>query len=573
MSLTPYPTLRLKLTQPQALKLQFLPAVPGSNAAAAAAQAAQSAAQAEQAAQDAINATAGKVSKSGDVMTGFLTLNADPGSALQAATKQYVDSHIASGTISAVTPPTITGGHLAGFSDATGTHIREIKVGPTMSIDGTFTLNTTAGGGNVMAIGTPASGQYAQWTSAVQIQGRTAAQVLTDIGAQPLDGDLTAVAALTGTNTIYYRSAADTWSPVVMGGNMTFSGGVLNSTGAGGGGNVSNVGTPINGQLAQWTDATHIQGIAASSLGFGNVSNTGTPAVNQIAQWTDATHVQGITGTQTTALLDVFTSTLKGVAPASGGGTTNFLRADATWAAPAGGGGSGGATISDTPPASPTQGQLWWESDSGGLWISYNDGNSTQWVSATASGTAAPTSGSRVLIQTQTVSSPVATLAFTVGLDSTYDEYEVRAYGVKAATDNQNINLRISQDGGSTWKSGATDYTFTRYQHYADTSSASVTVGSGSAGANSVILSPGIYGGSVSLQNAQFDFTFANPSVAGIRKHFKGSGAGHNPSGGLAYWTLAAAYWGDTNAFNGLQFSMSSGNIFAGTFKLYGIVK
>ena len=29
---------------------------------------------------------------------------------------------------------------------------------------------------------------------------------------QPLDGDLTALAALSGTNTIYYRSGAATWS-------------------------------------------------------------------------------------------------------------------------------------------------------------------------------------------------------------------------------------------------------------------------------------------------------------------------------------------------------------------------
>jgi hypothetical protein len=38
-----------------------------------------------------------------------------------------------------------------------------------------------------------------------------------------------------------------------------------------------------------------------------------------------------------TALLDVFTSGAKGLAPASGGGTTNFLRADGTWAAAGGG--------------------------------------------------------------------------------------------------------------------------------------------------------------------------------------------------------------------------------------------
>jgi hypothetical protein len=40
---------------------------------------------------------------------------------------------------------------------------------------------------------------------------------------------------------------------------------------------------------------------------------------------------------EATALLNVFTSLLKGLTPASGGGTTNFLRADGTWAAPASG--------------------------------------------------------------------------------------------------------------------------------------------------------------------------------------------------------------------------------------------
>ena len=55
---------------------------------------------------------------------------------------------------------------------------------------------------------------------------------------------------------------------------------------------------------------------------------------------------EDLTGTQATALLDTFTSTLKGLAPASGGGTANFLRADGTWAAPpSGAGGSpGGST-------------------------------------------------------------------------------------------------------------------------------------------------------------------------------------------------------------------------------------
>ena len=39
--------------------------------------------------------------------------------------------------------------------------------------------------------------------------------------------------------------------------------------------------------------------------------------------------------------VETFTDTTEGVVPASGGGTTNFLRADGTWATPAGGGGGG----------------------------------------------------------------------------------------------------------------------------------------------------------------------------------------------------------------------------------------
>jgi hypothetical protein len=40
---------------------------------------------------------------------------------------------------------------------------------------------------------------------------------------------------------------------------------------------------------------------------------------------------EDLTATQATALLNTFTDTEKGLAPASGGGTTNFLRADGTW--------------------------------------------------------------------------------------------------------------------------------------------------------------------------------------------------------------------------------------------------
>jgi len=45
-------------------------------------------------------------------------------------------------------------------------------------------------------------------------------------------------------------------------------------------------------------------------------------------------NVEDLTPAQATALLDQFTSLLKGIVPASGGGIVNFLRADGTWASP-----------------------------------------------------------------------------------------------------------------------------------------------------------------------------------------------------------------------------------------------
>jgi hypothetical protein len=41
-------------------------------------------------------------------------------------------------------------------------------------------------------------------------------------------------------------------------------------------------------------------------------------------------------------------------------------------------------SVSDTPPANPLPGQLWWESDTGYLFTSYTDANTTQWVQINA---------------------------------------------------------------------------------------------------------------------------------------------------------------------------------------------
>ena len=54
-----------------------------------------------------------------------------------------------------------------------------------------------------------------------------------------------------------------------------------------------------------------------------------------------------------------------------------------------GGGGGASVTISDGAPSSPSDGDLWWESDTGKLKIYYNDGTSSQWVDSFTASAAA----------------------------------------------------------------------------------------------------------------------------------------------------------------------------------------
>jgi hypothetical protein len=98
------------------------------------------------------------------------------------------------------------------------------------------------------------------------------------------------------------------------------------------GGGITAAAVGFNGSaavaLSASVDAGHITlarmaNLAANSFIGNNTGSSATPLA--------------LTGTQATALLDTFTSGAKGLVAASGGGTTNFLRADGAWASPSGG--------------------------------------------------------------------------------------------------------------------------------------------------------------------------------------------------------------------------------------------
>lgn len=81
----------------------------------------------------------------------------------------------------------------------------------------------------------------------------------------------------------------------------------------------------------------NVSGNGTNNTGSG-VTITQTPIPNNevLGNVSGVTAVAvGLTTTQLTTLVNLFTPTLSGAVPLSGGGTTNFLRADGTWAPPA----------------------------------------------------------------------------------------------------------------------------------------------------------------------------------------------------------------------------------------------
>lgn len=145
-------------------------------------------------------------------------------------------------------------------------------------------------------------------------------------------------------------------------------------------GNGSNVATDV----AVTGDVT-ISNAGVTAIGTNKVANS------QLAQMSAHTfkgnntgstaNALDLTATQLTAELNTFTSSLNGLATASGGGTTNFLRADGSWTAPVGGMiGTNWTSFSMTVTGSssnPTKGTI---NTDAAFWRRVGDSMEIQWT-------------------------------------------------------------------------------------------------------------------------------------------------------------------------------------------------
>jgi hypothetical protein len=190
-------------------------------------------------------------------------------------------------------------------------------------------------------------------------------------------------------------------------------------------------------------------------------------------------------------------------------------------------------------------------------------------VSAVTSFANAP-AGTLILLSTQTASNS-ATISFTTGLDSTYDEYQFKFIDINPATDSVRFTFNLSTNSGSTYVVTKTTTSFASYHDEADTAT-NLGYQSGFDLAQSTAfqrLSDNI--GNGADESLAGSMSLFNPSSTVYMKHFIASTNTYE-AGNYSSNYYYAGYGNTTSAVNAVQFKMDSGN-FDGVIKLYGVKK
>ncbi len=176
-----------------------------------------------------------------------------------------------------------------------------------------------------------------------------------------------------------------------------------------------------------------------------------------------------------------------------------------------------------------------------------------------------------VLLSTQTASNS-ATISFTTGLDSTYDEYIFKFIDIHPRTDDASFQFNMSTDSGSNYNVTKTTTYFFTYHDEADANT-TLTYDTAEDLAQSTafqrLCSPI---GNGSDESASGMLTLFNPSSTTYVKHFISNFNNLRKVVVFFYTNHVAGYGNTTSAVNAVRFQMSSGN-FDGTIKLYGVKK
>ncbi len=201
--------------------------------------------------------------------------------------------------------------------------------------------------------------------------------------------------------------------------------------------------------------------------------------------------------------------------------------------------------------------------------VKYNN-NSISAITAASS----LTTGAMTLIKEQTASAS-ATIDFVDGtsdvvLDSTYPIYIFKFITCHPSADNSAFQVNFSVDGGSNYNvTKTTSYFFALHKEDGSLSNFAYSAGADLAqGTGNQQIAQNI--GNDNDQSVSGELTLFNPSSTTFVKHFTARTqlVEYNDN---AIDVYSAGYGNTTSAIDAVRFQMSSGNVDAGTIKLYGI--
>ena len=162
-----------------------------------------------------------------------------------------------------------------------------------------------------------------------------------------------------------------------------------------------------------------------------------------------------------------------------------------------------------------------------------------------------------------------ASIEFTSGIDSTYEEYVFYFVNIHPQTDGQQFKFQTSTDGGSSYGVTLTSTYFITY-HKEDGSeygAPQYLTGSDQAQTTNFMVL-----GSADAENDSGISGYMhlyNPSSTTFVKHWTARTI--NDPSSYAQDEYTAGYFNTTSAINAVQFKMNSGNIDAGEILLFGV--
>jgi len=179
--------------------------------------------------------------------------------------------------------------------------------------------------------------------------------------------------------------------------------------------------------------------------------------------------------------------------------------------------------------------------------------------------------GTLVLISTQTASNS-ATISFTTGLDSTYDEYQFHFINIHPSVDGEWLVFQGSTNGGSSYGVAITSTNFVAYNNESIAVSALGYFTANDLAQSTSYQRFGFETGNLSDESLSGTLTLFNPASTTYVKHFISRVNSYHPDNYSADG-YTAGYFNTTSAINALQLKMETGNIADGIIKLYGVKK